>query len=111
MGIAVISWLGRFELFHRQDNGHLKQMNFAGILIPFLIGLFDSNDESIQSNSEIETQPELRDPFLPSDINSGSDKRKTVTLGDWVNGMRVIIIRNDTAVLANNKNMHVLYLF
>ena len=75
-----------------------------------------------------------RDPFAPAGINSGLPttikknslldgliirddkiyaliKGKMVSKGDWVLGMRVIMIRNDKVVLANNKNMRVLYLF
>jgi len=81
-----------------------------------------------------ETSPALRDPFSPMTLDSGrkpgrrrrrllkgifqEGERKfaligsrMVTQGDWIFGMRVITIRNNKVVLANNQKIRVLFLF
>lgn len=82
------------------------------------------------------TTPKLhqKDPFAPAGINSGSNKPverdslldglvirdsrryalikgKMAGQGDRAFGMRVIMVRNDKVILANEKNIRVLYLF
>ncbi len=76
----------------------------------------------------------IRDPFSPAQLDSGRKKRKrkkyllrglamvngrkyamiggqTVSIGDWIYGMRVINIRNNRVVLANNRRIRILSLF
>ena len=76
----------------------------------------------------------LRDPFRPMTLDSGRKRthrrrrllkglfregerqfaligNRMVTQGDWIFGMRVITIRNNKVVLANNRNIRVLFLF
>ncbi len=132
-GAAISLWFGGIDLNNKFENIHFGQMNIANFLIPTIKGLLNNRSKLAASNDLNEIDVELRDPFLPSNINSGSNKRtskrlleglvyrddkeyalisgKMVALGDWVRNMRVIMIRNDKVVLANNKNIRVLYLF
>ncbi|HHM23954.1 MAG TPA: hypothetical protein ENJ23_02840 [Bacteroidetes bacterium] len=75
-----------------------------------------------------------RDPFAPASLESGRKRKKRrrrllrgvlregehqfalignrlVTQGDWIFGMRVITIRENKVVLANNHKIRVLFLF
>ncbi len=79
-------------------------------------------------------ETEFRDPFAPMTLDSGrkhSGRKhrllkglfreggrqfaligsRMVTKGDWIFGMRVITIRNNKVVLANNRKIRVLFLF
>lgn len=130
--LSVAFFWDEVQMNQKMDPIRLAQVSISG-LTSSLKEVLIKKDEPIPAIDPVETQLELRDPFYPSNIISGSDKRnskrlldgliyrenkeyalikgKMVTLGDWVNGMRVIMIRNDKAVLANNKRMRVLYLF
>ena len=132
-GATTSLWLGGIDIKHKFENIHFGQMNIANSLIPTLKGLLNNRSQLATSNDMNEIDMQLRDPFLPSNINSGSNKRtskrlleglvyrdekeyaliggKMVARGDWVRNMRVIMIRNDKVVLANNKSIRVLYLF